>query len=56
MFTGLYRLAPSVLDALKILKPETGIGQGSGPIGVGNHARSAVGLRRLQLFASSFVK
>ena len=23
MFTGLYRLAPAVLDALKILKPET---------------------------------
>ena len=27
VFAGLYRLAPGVLDALKILKPETGAGE-----------------------------
>jgi hypothetical protein len=59
VFTGLYRLAPSVLDALKILNPETVIRwhrAGFRACGVGNHARSAVGLRRRQLFASTFVK
>ena len=42
VLAGLYRLAPSVLDSLKILKPETVIRwhrAGSGPFGGGNRGR-----------------
>jgi hypothetical protein len=48
VFTGLYRLAPGVLDALKIVRPETvilGIVPASERIGAGNQDR-AVAVQR----------
>src|SRR3954471_20648052 len=59
VFTGLYRLVPGVLDALKILKPETVIRwhrAGSEPIGGGNHNRAVAGQRHQRKFASSFAR
>ena len=56
IFAGLYRFVPGVLDALKILKPETVIhtGPDSEPIGGGNRDR-AVADQKLRLrFVSSF--
>ena len=54
VFTGLYRLAPDALDALKILKPETviGIARGSERGGAGNRDRAAVDQRHLRRSAS----
>jgi hypothetical protein len=49
VFAGLYHLAPEVLDAVKILKPETIIRwhrAGSEPGGAGNQGRAAVDLAR----------
>src|SRR5216683_218545 len=57
VFAGLYRVAPGVLDALKILKPQTvsaGTVLVSEPIGAGNHARAVAGQRHRRTFASSF--
>jgi hypothetical protein len=48
VFAGLYRLAPGVLDALKIVRPETVIRwhrAGSERIGAGNQDRAAAGRR-----------
>ena len=49
VLTGLYRLAPGVLDALKILKPEMVIRwhrAGFRPIGAGNRERAVMADRR----------
>src|SRR5262245_22078820 len=57
VFAGLYRVAPGVLDALKILKPQTVIRWHravSEPIGAGSPDRAAAGQRRRRTFASSF--
>ena len=57
VFAGLYRLAPSVLDALKILKPETGsadITPASGAIGAGNREHAVADRRHRWRFVSSF--
>ena len=57
VFTALYRVAPGVLDALKILKPQTVIRwhrAGSEPIGAGNHEGAVADQRRRRTFASSF--
>ena len=59
VFAGLYRLAPGVLDALKIVKPETVIRwhpPASEPIGGGNHDRAVAGQRHRRKSASSFAK
>jgi hypothetical protein len=58
VFTGLYRLAPQVLDALKILKPETVIRwhRAGFRSGAGNHDRTAVGQEHSRTFASSFAR
>ena len=48
VFAGLYRLAPGVLEALKILKPRTvsaGTALASEPIGAGNPDRAVAGQR-----------
>jgi hypothetical protein len=48
---GLYRLAPKVLEALKIITPETvirWIALVFEPIGAANHVLSVVGQRRQQ--------
>jgi hypothetical protein len=58
VFTALYRVAPGVLDALKILKPQTvvrGTALGSELTDAGNHDRAAAGQRQRRTFASSFV-
>ena len=55
---GLYHLAPEVLDAVKILKPETVI-DGIAPAstrGAGNQDRAAVDQGHLMRFANSFVE
>jgi hypothetical protein len=57
VFCGLYRLSPKVLDALKILQPETVIcwhRAGSERIGAGNRDRAAAGQRRRRTSANSF--
>jgi hypothetical protein len=57
LLAGFYHVAPGVLDALKILKPQTVIRwqrAGSEPIGVGNHDRVVAGQRHRRTFASSF--
>jgi hypothetical protein len=56
VLVGLYRLAPKVLDALKILQPETvvGIAPILEPIGAGNHDRARAGHRSPRTFVSSF--
>jgi hypothetical protein len=58
VFAGLYRLVPGVLDALKILKPETVIrwctGPVSEPIGGGNRDRAVADQRLRWRFVSSF--
>jgi hypothetical protein len=58
VFAGLYRLVPGVLDALKILKPETvirvGTGPDSEPIGGGNRDRAVADQRLRWRFVSSF--
>jgi hypothetical protein len=56
VFAGLYRVAPGVLDALKILKPHTVIRwhRVVEPIGAGNHGRAVAGQRHRRTFASSF--
>jgi hypothetical protein len=57
VFAGLYLVVPGVLDALKILKPQTVIRwhrAGSEPIGAGNHDRTVAGQRHRRTFASSF--
>jgi hypothetical protein len=54
VFTGLYRLAPKVLDAVKILKAETvirGIAPAFEPGGAGNQGYAAVDQRHLMRFA-----
>jgi hypothetical protein len=59
VFAGLYCMVPAVLDALKILKPETvirGTAPAFEPIGVGNHDRAVAGRRHRQKFASSSAK
>ena len=59
VFAGLYHLAPKVLDAVKILKPETiirWIALGSEPGGAGNQGRAAVDPGHLMRFANSFVR
>jgi hypothetical protein len=57
VFAGLYRVAPGVLEALKILKPQTVIRWHRAGfrafIGVGNPDRSVVGLRHPRTFATS---
>ena len=48
VFAGLYRLAPGVLDALKILEPQTvsaGTALACEPIGAGNPDRAVAGQR-----------
>jgi hypothetical protein len=55
LLVWLYRLAPGVLDALKIIRPETVLRwhrQGSEPIGAGNRDRAAVGRRCQRTFAA----
>ncbi|WP_439924508.1 hypothetical protein [Nitrobacter sp. JJSN] len=55
LFAGLYRLAPSVLGALAILKPETvivGIVPVSDRIGAGNRGVAAAGRRCRWKYAS----
>ena len=57
VFCGLYRLSPAVLNALKILQPETlsvGIALASERIGAGDHDGGAAGQRPPRTFASSF--
>jgi hypothetical protein len=57
VFTALYRVAPGVLDALKILNPQTVIRWhrlGSKPTGAGNHERAVAGQRHRRTFASLF--
>jgi hypothetical protein len=57
VFAGLYRLAPGVLDALKILKPQTVIRwhrTGFRAYWPGNHDRTVAGQRHLRTFANSF--
>jgi hypothetical protein len=59
VFAGLYHLAPEVLDAVKILKPETivnGIAFCSEPSGAGNQGRAAADPGHLMRFANSFVR
>src|SRR5260370_30025233 len=56
VFIALYRVAPGVLDALKILKPQTVIRWlGSELIGAGNPDPAVAGQRHRPTFASSFV-
>src|SRR6266508_4429756 len=55
LLVGLYRLAPGVLDALKIIGPETlraGTALGSEPTGAGSPGRSVVGRRHRRTFAA----
>ena len=55
LFAGLYHLAPGVLNALKIVKPETVIRwhrAASGPIGAGDRGRA--GRRPRSSYAGSF--
>ena len=57
VFMVLYRLIPQVLDALKILKPETGsvgIARAFEPIGAGNHDLTAAGQKSQPRSASLF--
>src|ERR1700704_3066524 len=57
VFAGLYRLVPGVLDALKILKPETVIRwhrPDSEPVGGGNRDRAVADQRLRWRFVSSF--
>ena len=58
VFTALYRVAPGVLDALKILKPQTVIRRhraGFRAYWAGNHDPTAAGPKHQRTFASSFV-
>jgi hypothetical protein len=55
VFAGFYHLAPEVLDAVKILNPETiirGIALDSEPGGAGNQGRAAVDPGHLVRFAA----
>ena len=57
VFAGRYRLAPGVLDALKILKPETGsagITPASGAIGAGNREHAVADRRHRWRFVSPY--
>jgi hypothetical protein len=59
VFVGLYRLVPQVLDALKIVKPETlirGTALVSDVIGAGNHDRAVDDRRPQPKFASLFAR
>ena len=59
VFVGLYRVAATVLDALKIVQPETVIRwltPVSELIGGGDHDRAAAGHRSLPTFAGSFLR
>ena len=57
VFAGLYHLAPEVLDAVKILRPETIIRwHRAEPGGAGNQGRAAVDPGHLMRFANSFVR
>ena len=53
VFVALYRLAPGILDALKILKPETVIRWHRGPIGAGNRGHAVVAPQPRLIFATS---
>jgi hypothetical protein len=58
VFTALYRVAPGVLDALKILKPQTVIRwhrAGFRAYWLWNRDRAVAGQRHRRTFASSFV-
>ena len=55
LLVGLYRLATGVLDALKIVRPETLMcwhRAGFEPIGAGNADRAAAGRRQRRTFAA----
>jgi hypothetical protein len=59
VFCGLYRLSPTVLNALKILQPETVIRwhrAGFKLIGVGDHDGAAAGQGSPRTFATSFAR
>ena len=58
VFAGLYRLAPGVLDALKIIRPETdaGIVPASERIGAGNQDRAVAVQRPGWKSVSSFAR
>jgi hypothetical protein len=56
LLVGLYRLAPGVLDALKIVRPETLMSwpaPASEPIGAGNPDRSVAGQRQTSAASSA---
>src|ERR1043166_4770648 len=55
LLVGLYRLAPGILEALKIIRPETLLRwhrAGFEPIGVGSPDRAEVGRRQQRTFAA----
>ena len=59
LLVGLYRLAPGVLGALKIIRPKTliaGTAPAFEPIGAGNRDRSVVGQRHRRTIAASFAR
>jgi hypothetical protein len=59
LLVGLYRLAPKVLDALKIIRPETLLRwhrTGSEPFGAGNLGHTVAGRRYRRTFAASFAR
>ena len=59
VFAGMYALAPNILDALKIVKPEpcsVGIVPAFGPIGAGNRDHGAGGRVLQPKFATSFAR